>query len=94
MVDQKTVLERLKKVIDPETGMDVVTMGLIRELNLDLGGSLKIVFRPSSHVCPLAYHLAFQIQKELQQMPGIGKIDLSVIDFAGAEDLNQMLRGD
>ena len=94
MVDQEAVLERLKKVIDPETGMDVVTMGLILEIAPDLGGGLKVIFRPSSYVCPLAYHLAFQIQRDLQWIPGSGKVDLSVVDFAGAEDLNRMLRGD
>ena len=42
------VLSKLKEVIDPETGVDVIRMQLVQDLNLDDDGNLTYTFRPSS----------------------------------------------
>jgi len=57
--------ERLKEVIDPGANLNVVDMGLIRELSISDDGTVNVVFRPSSPVCPLAYVLAANIKKAL-----------------------------
>ena len=47
MVEQ-AVIHRLQKVIDPETGVDVVRMRLIEDLTVDETGTVRYRFRPSS----------------------------------------------
>lgn len=51
------ILARLRLVIDPETGADIVRMRLIEALDVT-GGKVSYTFRPSSPVCPIAVSLA------------------------------------
>ena len=42
----------MSKVIDPETGIDVVRMRLVEDLEVDEAGRVRYRFRPSSPFCP------------------------------------------
>jgi len=81
----------LKKVIDPETGEDVVSMGLIKDLEVFEGGKVKLRFRPSVPTCPLAFKLAFDIKNAVKEIEDINEVDLEVIDFVREDELNKML---
>jgi metal-sulfur cluster biosynthetic enzyme len=55
---EQAIVERLRVVIDPETGVDVMRMRLIEDLSVDgQTGRVSYRFRPSSPLCPLAVHL-------------------------------------
>ena len=57
------VQEALSRVIDPETGLSIMRMNLIHDLEVKSGGEVSLVFRPSSPLCPMAYALAGAIKK-------------------------------
>jgi len=86
------VLERLRTVIDPETGADVVRMRLIEDLEVDEGGVVRYKFRPSSPLCPLAVPLALSIRKAVGQVEGVTGQEVKVVGYVGAAELNAMLR--
>ncbi len=83
--------ERLKKVNDPGANLNVVDMGLIREMSMSEDGIVSVVFRPSSPVCPLAFVLAIDIKNALEEIDEVSEVHLKVIDFARAEELNRMM---
>lgn len=87
---KEKVIERLKGVVDPETGFDVMTMGLIRDLAID-DGSVLLTFRPSSPFCPLGFKLALMIREAVEKLPEVRKIKIKAIDFIYADQLNKML---
>ena len=88
------VWDKLKTVVDPETNLNVVDMGLITDLTTSDEGTVSAVFKPSSPVCPLAYVLAIDIKRALEEIDGVNNVDLVVVDFVGAERLNKMLSGE
>lgn len=55
------IKEKLREVMDPETGINIVDMGLIEEVTVK-GDSARIVFRPTSSFCPIAFYLAQQVK--------------------------------
>lgn len=65
------VLQRLREVIDPETGVDVVRMRLIENLAVDDQGVVRYAFRPSSPLCPLAVPLIVPIREAVSQWRGL-----------------------
>jgi metal-sulfur cluster biosynthetic enzyme len=65
------ILERLSKVIDPETGADVVRMKLIENLAVDESGLVSYTFRPSSPLCPIAVYLAAQVKMAVASVLGV-----------------------
>ena len=87
------VTERLGQVVDPETGVDVMRMRLIEDLEVDgKTGRVSFKFRPSSPLCPLAVHLALEIRQAVTDVPGVREQEIQVVGYVGADDLNTLLR--
>jgi metal-sulfur cluster biosynthetic enzyme len=89
---RQAILEHLTKVIDPETGVDVVRMRLIEDLEVDENGHVTYKFRPSSPLCPIAVPLSNSIRLAVAEVPGVTSQDVEVIDFALAEELTAWLK--
>lgn len=88
----QAILERLSKVIDPETGVDVVRMRLIEDLTVNEDGYVTYKFRPSSPLCPIAVPLSLDIQHAVAEVEGVTGQDIEVVNFALAEELTQWLK--
>jgi metal-sulfur cluster biosynthetic enzyme len=89
---RRAILQRLSKVIDPETGVDVVRMRLIEDLRVEANGRVAYIFRPSSPLCPIAVPLSNAIQLAVAEVPGVTSQDLKIEGFALSEDLISLLR--
>jgi metal-sulfur cluster biosynthetic enzyme len=86
------VKQRLKLVIDPETGLDLVEMDLVRNLSATEDGRVEVEFRPSSFVCPLALDLAQEIRQSLKEVEGVKSVRVEVTDCLWADEINQAIR--
>jgi len=89
---EQAVINHLRQVIDPETGVDVVRMRLIEDLTVDQSGTVRYRFRPSSPLCPLAVTLALQIKEAVAQVEGVNGQEVEVVGYVGAESLNALLQ--
>jgi len=86
------ILERLSKVIDPETGVDIVRMRLIEDLEVDGDGYVTYKFRPSSPFCPIAVPLSSDIQQAVAEVEGVTGQSLQVVGFALSDELTAWLK--
>ena len=59
---EEEILESLREVIDPEIGLNVVELGLIRNLELDEQGNVYIVMIMTTPFCPYAPQLIEQVR--------------------------------
>jgi metal-sulfur cluster biosynthetic enzyme len=89
---REAILEKLRQVIDPETGVDVVRMRLIEDLTVDKNGHVAYRFRPSSPLCPIAIPLSLAIKLAIDEVEGVTGQDLEVIGYIQAEKLTELLR--
>jgi metal-sulfur cluster biosynthetic enzyme len=89
---RQTILERLSTVLDPETGVDVVRMRLIEELDVDESGLVRYKFRPSSPLCPIAVPLSLMIREAIATVPGVTEQDMKIVGYVQAEELTNLLR--
>lgn len=89
---EKTIIEKLSKVIDPESGADVIRMKLVLDLAIDEKGKATYTFRPSSPLCPIAVPLAVMIIQAIGEVEGITGQSMTVVDYVGADKLNEILR--
>ena len=89
---QKVIMQKLTKVIDPETNVDVIRMKLIQDLQVDDALKVSYVFRPSSPLCPLAVPLALEIIQTIREVQEISGQNITVVDYVQAEELNKMLK--
>ena len=92
MALKEKVIKTLQGVIDPGTTLDVVSMGLIKNLNLTEDGDVSLDFQPSSNICPLALPLALDIQNALKKVDGIKGLRVTIIDHQKADEVNKYLK--
>jgi metal-sulfur cluster biosynthetic enzyme len=86
-----SILERLQKVIDPETGADVIRMRLIENLNVQANGIVSYTFRPSSPLCPIAVYLVKEIKGAVAEVPGVTNQEITVTGYLAADELTQLI---
>ena len=89
---REAILERLARVIDPETGVDVVRMRLVEGLSADAQGHVSYTFRPSSPLCPLAVPLALKIRQAVGEVTGVMSQKTRVEGYVGGAELNALLQ--
>lgn len=85
------IVARLTRVIDPETGVDIIRMRLIEGLTVDEDGRVRYTFRPSSALCPLAVSLAVEIQRTVRETPGVKRQAIQVENYVRSEELTALL---
>jgi metal-sulfur cluster biosynthetic enzyme len=89
---RQAIFERLSTVLDPETGVDVVRMRLIEELDVDEHSFVRYKFRPSSPLCPIAVPLSLMIRDAVAAVPGVTGQDMEIVGYVQAEELTNLLR--
>jgi metal-sulfur cluster biosynthetic enzyme len=79
LVDEPTpavVREMLHEVIDPEIGLDIVELGLLRKVEVD-GSRARVRFTLTTPGCPLSSYIEDEIRACLWQIPGLDEIDVT-----------------
>jgi len=68
---EKTVLRKLSEVIDPELGIDIVSMGLVYGVEVDKKNKrveIKMTF--TTPACPLLGFILEEVKKKLDEIRG------------------------
>ena len=75
------VRSALRTVIDPEVGIDVVDLGLIREIHVDpKTGATTVDLVLTTKGCPLVDYLSEQVRRRAASLPGITSVEVRVLD--------------
>ncbi|MGD0535225.1 MAG: serine O-acetyltransferase [Methanoregula sp.] len=79
IVCENEIREALREVIDPEVGIDIVDLGLIKEIRVN-GTSVEIDMVLTCKTCPLADHLSEQVRRKALGVCGIEHVTVNVLD--------------
>jgi len=79
IVCENQIRTALKDVIDPEVGIDIVDLGLVKEIRVT-GTSVEIDMVLTCKACPLADHLSEQVQRKALGICGIENVKVNVLD--------------
>jgi metal-sulfur cluster biosynthetic enzyme len=78
MVTKEEVLEALKRVIDPEIGMNIVDMNLIRDIQIE-EDKVKVKMTLTIPGCPLAGVIISQAKRQLESLEGVSQADMELV---------------
>ncbi len=85
MPTQEEVEEVLRKVADPHTGLDIVSMGLVEDVKAD-DDSVEVVIRPTNPFCPSALFIVEQVKAMLEHELGDDvDVDVKLVGHVLAE---------
>ena len=76
-ISEETVLEALRQVMDPELNLDVVSLGLIREIDMDVS-PIHIKMILTTPFCPFAPWMVDQVRKAATKAAG-GEVQVEMI---------------
>jgi serine O-acetyltransferase len=79
------IREALKEVIDPEVGVNVVDLGLIREIALN-GQGVEVRMVLTSPACPLAGYLVHQVRRKVREVTNGNPVEVVLLDEAWSWD--------
>lgn len=75
MPDAAQVLDALRQVRDPELHRDIVSLEMVRDLQVD-GGSVAFTVVLTTPACPLRETIDTDVRAALAAVPGIDKLDI------------------
>ena len=71
--------EALKEVIDPEVGINVVDLGLIKEIVVN-GGAVEVRMVLTTPACPLIGYLVEQVRRKTRSVDGVETVEVTILD--------------
>ena len=78
MVTEEQVLAQLSKIQDPDLHKDVVSLGFIKELNIDADGVVSFNFELTTPACPVRDQFLVQAQQLVGSIPGVQKVNCTM----------------
>jgi metal-sulfur cluster biosynthetic enzyme len=71
--DREDVMEALENVIDPELGLDFVSLGLVYDVEIE-GPEVHITFTLTSPACPIGPQVTEQMKEFVSEVEGVQKV--------------------
>ncbi len=79
MPTEQEIREALRPVMDPEVGMSVVDMGMIREVAIE-GDAVEVKMVLTAPFCPLAGMITNQVRQAAAAVPGVKEAKVTMLD--------------
>lgn len=79
VVLEADIRQALKEVIDPEVGINVVDLGLIKEIVVN-DNQVEVRMVLTTSACPLADYLVEQVRRKAESVAGIGAVEVTLLD--------------
>jgi ATP-binding protein involved in chromosome partitioning len=73
-----TLLERLRGVIDPELGADIVTLGMVTAAEVDEAGTARVTVALTTVACPLRGRLERDVRGALAGIEGVRSVEVTM----------------
>lgn len=72
------VLAQLRQVIDPELGIDIISLGLVYKIRIDDDNSVHIVMTLTVPGCPMHATITADVENALRRLPWVTGCDVIV----------------
>jgi metal-sulfur cluster biosynthetic enzyme len=68
---EEDVYEVLEEVIDPELGLDFVSLGLVYDVNIEEKSEVYVTFTLTTPACPIGPQVSEQMKEFVGDLPGV-----------------------
>ena len=83
------IRKALEQVIDPETGISVLKMNMVKKLRLK-DDHCHIEFETTSPVCPLAFKLSKEIVFAILEVEGVEGVSIKVLNHIHSNKIEEL----
>lgn len=79
MLDKDKIIDALRDVYDPELGINVVDLGLIKEIKID-NNDVTIDMTFTIPGCPLRDYMLSQVKETVESIEGVSSVTVNILD--------------
>ena len=73
------VIERIKKIYDPEIPVNIYELGLIYKIDIDEKNKVNIDMTLTSPNCPVAESLPNEVKENIKKVEGVSDVNLNLV---------------
>ncbi len=88
MLDKNSVIETLKGVLDPEIGISIVDLNMVRDIIIE-GGDVKVTVALTVAHCPLAKTLQSDVERAVRKLGEVKAVKVETTSMS-AKELNDL----
>ncbi len=81
MITEQDVLKALREVVDPELHQDIVSLNMVRNLEIE-GNNVRFQLALTTLACPLLDSLAEQAHRAVARLPGVEHVGIDVVEMS------------
>jgi metal-sulfur cluster biosynthetic enzyme len=78
MITKEKIIQALKEVIDPEIGVSLVEMNLIKDVLIE-GEKVKVKMTLTIPGCPLANQLVEDVKRKVESLEGVKEAEVELV---------------
>jgi metal-sulfur cluster biosynthetic enzyme len=78
MLDEAMVRTALRKVKDPEAGLNLIDLGLIYDVEIK-GGDVKVTMTLTSPGCPVGPQIMMETEQAVRGLEGVDDVDVELV---------------
>lgn len=78
IIDESSVLNALRQVMDPELDCNIVDLGLIYDIQI-AGGKVRVTMTLTTPGCPMHESIRWGVQNTLLNLEGIEEAEVDVV---------------
>ncbi len=79
MLDKDKIIDALRDVYDPELGISIVDLGLIKEIKID-NNDVTIDMTFTIPGCPLRDYMLSQVKETVESIEGVSSVTVNILD--------------
>ena len=73
-VSEEEVYEALEEVIDPELGLDFVSLGLVYDVEIEPNSEVYVTFTLTTPACPIGPQVSEQMKESVGDIDGVNAV--------------------
>jgi metal-sulfur cluster biosynthetic enzyme len=77
-IDEPTILQTLRQVIDPELGCNIVDLGLIYSITIT-GSKVSVLMTLTTPGCPMHESIRWRVRTALLDLAGVDDAEVEVV---------------
>src|SRR5881296_3001117 len=85
MLDKAVILEQLRGVLDPEIGISIVDLNMVREIGIIENGIVQVKIALTVQHCPMAKTLQADVEKAVGKLDGVKSVNVETTAMSKKE---------
>src|SRR2546427_407546 len=85
MPDKAAILEKLRGVLDPEIGISIVDLNMVRDIGVNEDGIVQVRIALTVQHCPMAKTLQADVEKAVGKLDGVKSVNVETTAMSKKE---------